>query len=150
MMNEKVTKRQMFEALINFANGGAMEYTDEKADATIEVTDEVLRIFAEHEIDLLDKKAAKAKESAAKRKKEDPLYDVVKFALGEDFKTIADITEDIVASGYEDVTVAKVTYRLNKLVEAGEAEKTPVKVGGGENGGKTRTVQAYRSTANVE
>ena len=143
MMNDKATKRQMFEALINFANGGAMEYTDEKTDSVMEITDEALRVFAEHEIELLDKKAAKAKESAAKRKKEDPLYDVVRTALGEDFKTIADITEDIVAAGYEDVTVAKVTYRLNKLVEAGEAEKTPVKIGGGD-AGKARTVQAYK------
>ena len=111
----------------------------------IEINDEQLKLFAEHEIELLDKKAAKAKESAAKRKKEDPLYAVVRDALGEDFATIAEITEDIVAAGYEDVTVAKVTYRLNKLVEAGEAEKTPVKVGG--EGSKTRTVQAYRSAA---
>ena len=145
MMNEKVTKRQMFEAMINFANGGNLEYTDEKQDAVIEITDEQLREFAQHEIDLLDKKAAKAKEAAAKRKKEDPLYEVVKDALTEDFQTIADITEEIVAAGYADVTVAKVTYRLNKLVEAGEAEKTPVKVGGGD-AGKTRTVQAYRAT----
>ena len=147
MMNEKVTKRQMFEALINFAAGESLAYETE--DGLIELTDEQLKQFAEHEIQLLDKKAAKAKESAAKRKKEDPLYDIVKYALGEDFKTIADITEDIVASGYEDVTVAKVTYRLNKLVEAGDAEKTPVKIGGGD-AGKARTVQAYRSTAAVE
>ena len=147
MMNEKITKRQMFEALVNFAAGEALAYETE--DGLIEITDEQLKLFAEHEIELLDKKAVKAKESAAKRKKEDPLYDVVKYALGEDFKTIADITEDIVASGYEDATVAKVTYRLNKLVEAGEAEKTPVKIGGGD-AGKARTVQAYRSTAAVE
>ena len=143
MMNEKATKRQMFEALVNFANGGAMEYTDEKTDTIFEVTDAALREFAQHELDLLDKKAEKARENAAKRKKEDPLYEVVKSALGEEFKTIADITEDLVAAGY-DVTVAKVTYRLNKLVEAGEAEKTPVKVGGGD-GTKTRTVQAYKA-----
>lgn len=142
MMNEKVTKRQMFEALINFAAGESMAYETE--DGIVEITDEQLKLFAQHEIDLLDKKAAKAKESAAKRKKEDPLYGVVKDALGEDFQTIADITEDIVAAGYGDVTVAKVTYRLNKLVEAGEAEKTPVKIGGGD-AGKARTVQAYRA-----
>jgi len=146
MMNDKATKRQMFEALINFANGGAMEYTDEKTDSVMEITDEALRVFAEHEIELLDKKAVKAKESAAKRKKEDPLYAVVKDALTDEFKTIADVTEDILAAGYEDVTVAKVTYRLNKLVEAGEAEKTPMKIGGGDKG-KARTVQAYRAVA---
>ena len=131
MMNEKATKRQMFEALVNFANGGAMEYTDEKTDSIMEITDEALRAFAEHEIELLDKKAAKAKESAAKRKKEDPLYAVVKDALTDEFKTIADVTEDLVAAGY-DVTVA------------GEAEKTPIKVGGGD-AGKARTVQAYKA-----
>ena len=144
MMNEKATKRQMFEALVNFANGGAMEYTDEKTDSIMEITDEALRVFAEHEIELLDKKAAKAKESAAKRKKEDPLYEAVKYALTDEFKTIAELTEDVVAAGYEDVTVAKVTYRLNKLVEAGDAEKTPVKIGGGD-AGKARTVQAYKA-----
>lgn len=144
MMNDKATKRQMFEALINFANGGAMEYTDEKTDSVMEITDEALRVFAEHEIELLDKKAVKAKESAAKRKKEDSLYAVVKDALTDEFKTIADVTEDILAAGHEDVTVAKVTYRLNKLVEAGEAEKTPMKIGGGDKG-KARTVQAYRA-----
>ena len=147
MMNEKVTKRQMFEALANFAAGESLAYETE--DGLIEVTDEQLKLFAEHELQLLANKATKAKESAAKRKKEDPLYDIVKYALGEDFKTIADITEDIMATGYEDVTVAKVTYRLTKLVEAGEAEKTAVKVGGGD-AGKARTVQAYRSTAAVE
>jgi len=143
MMNEKATKRQMFEALVNFANGGAMEYTDEKTDSIMEITDEALRAFAEHELELLDNRAAKAKESAAKRKKEDPLYAVVKDALTDEFQTIADVTEDLVAAGY-DVTVAKVTYRLNKLVEAGEAEKTPIKVGGGD-AGKARTVQAYKA-----
>lgn len=149
MMNDKVTKRQMFEALINFANGNEMSYVDEKTNETVEITDEVLKTFAEHEIDLLDKKAAKAKENAAKRKKEDPLYAVVKDALTAEFRTIADITEDILAAGYEDVTVAKVTYRLSKLVEAGEAEKTPVKIGGGDKG-KARTVQAYKAVEAAE
>ncbi len=143
---EKITKRQMYEALVNFAKGETLSY--EVDGEIVEVTDEELMAFAEHEIDLLNKKAIKAKESAAKRKKEDPLYEVVKDALGDEFKTIADITEDIVACGYADVTVAKVTYRLNKLVEAGEAEKTPVKVGG-ENA-KSRTVQAYKAVTVAE
>lgn len=145
MMNEKVTKRQAYEAMINWAQGLGLVFVDKDGVET-EIDSAYIKEFAEHEIELLDKKAAKAKESAAKRKKEDPLYEVVKNTLGEDFKTIADITEDIVAAGYADVTVAKVTYRLNKLVEAGEAEKTPVKISGGE-GTKTRTVQAYRAAA---
>lgn len=140
---EKITKRQMFEAIIRWADGEVLSYTDKDGEV-VEVEVDALRVFAEHEIQLLDKKAEKAKESAAKRKKEDPLYDAVKFALNDEFKTIADITEDLVAAGH-DVTVAKVTYRLSKLVEAGEAEKAPIKVGG--EGTKTRTVQGYRAAA---
>jgi len=143
---EKITKRQMFEAMMSWADGEGFVFIDKDGMET-EVDATAVKAFAEHEIQLLDKKAEKAKESAAKRKKEDPLYDAVKFALSDEFKTIADITEDLVASGY-DVTVAKVTYRLSKLVEAGEAEKTPIKVGG--EGTKTRTVQGYRSTAQVQ
>lgn len=143
---EKITKRQMFEAMMSWADGEGFVFIDKDGMET-EVDATAVKAFAEHEIKLLDKKAEKAKESAAKRKKEDPLYDAVKFALSDEFKTIADITEDLVAAGY-DVTVAKVTYRLSKLVEAGEAEKTPIKVGG--EGTKTRTVQGYRSTAQVQ
>ncbi len=142
MMNEKATKRQMFEALINFANGGAMEYTDEKTDSIMEITDEALRAFAEHEIELLDKKAVKAKESAAKRKKEDSLLTDVSDALTDEFRTIAEITEDLTAAGIE-TTVSKVTYRLGVLVKEGLAEKADVKIEATETS-KARTVKAYK------
>jgi hypothetical protein len=137
---EKITKRNVYEALINYATEGAMEFTD-KEGALIEITPEDIKAFAENEISLLDKKAAKAKENAAKKKDEgDELYDAVRSALTDEFATIADIAATIEG---EDVTVSKVTYRLNKLVAAGEAEKADVKVGG-EDGKKTRTVKAFR------
>ncbi len=142
MMNEKATKRQMFEALINFANGGAMEYTDEKTDSIMEITDEALRAFAEHEIELLDKKAVKAKESAAKRKKEDSLLTDVSDALTDEYQTIAEITEELNAAGIE-TTVSKVTYRLGVLVKEGIAEKADVKIEATEES-KARTVKAYK------
>lgn len=137
---EKITKRNVYEALINYATEGVMEFSD-KDGAMIEVTPEDIKAFAENEISLLDKKAAKAKENAAKKKDEgDELYNAVRAALTDEFATIADIAAAIED---EDVTISKVIYRLNKLVAAGEAEKADVKVGG-EDGKKTRTVKAFR------
>ena len=137
---EKTTKRNIYEALINYATEGIMEFTD-KDGSVIEVTPDYIKAFAENEIALLDKKAAKAKETAAKKKDEgDELYEAVRNALTDEFATIADITAAIEG---EDVTVSKTTYRLNKLVAAGIAEKTDIKVGG-EDGKKTRTVKAFR------
>lgn len=137
---EKTTKRNIYEALINYATEGIMEFTD-KDGSVIEVTPDYIKAFAENEIALLDKKAAKAKETAAKKKdEEDELYEAVRNALTDEFATIADITAAIEG---EDVTVSKTTYRLNKLVAAGIAEKTDIKVGG-EDGKKTRTVKAFR------
>ena len=43
----------------------------------------------------------------------------------------------------EDVTVAKVTYRLTQLVKNGEAEKTELTIPGAE-GQKARKVQGYK------
>ncbi len=139
---DKLTKRNVFEALVNYATEGAMEF--EKDGAKIEVAPEEIKAFAENEIGLLDKKAAKAKERGAKKKEErDELCDAVQSALTDEFATIADIASLVEG---EDVTVSKVTYRLNKLVAAGLAEKADIKVGG-EDGKKTRTVKGYRAVA---
>ena len=58
----------------------------------------------------------------------------------EDFEPIADIAARIEG---EDVTVAKVTYRLTQLVKNGEAEKQELTIPGGE-GQKARKVQGYK------
>ena len=133
---EKMTKRNVYEALINYATSGVMSYDGN------EVTAEALAAFAENEIALLDKKAVKAKERAAtKRAEGDELTAAVRAAMStEEFEPIADIAARIEG---EDVTVAKVQYRLTQLVKTGEAEKEQITVPGGE-GQKARKIMAYR------
>ena len=128
---EKITKREMYESIIAMMNGGEQKY---EASAYID--------FCQNEIDLLDKKAAKAKErAAAKRAEGDELTDAVRAVLGEDFEPIADIAARV---DFPDVTVAKVTYRLGQLVKNGEAEKKELTIDGGE-GQKKRKVQGYKA-----
>lgn len=128
---EKITKKEMYEAIIAFAATGEMKYDK---DVYID--------FCQNEIDLLDKKAAKAKENAAKKKAEgDELTDAVRNALSEDtFEPIADIVARIEG---EDVTISKVTYRLTQLVKNNEAEKSEVEVASSE-GQKKRRIMGYR------
>lgn len=128
---EKITKREMFEAIIALATGGEMKY---EAEAFVN--------FCENEIALLDKKAAKAKERAATKKAEgDELTEAVRVAMSaEEFEPIADIAARIEG---EDVTIAKVQYRLTQLVKNGEVEKEQITVPGGE-GQKARKIMAYK------
>ena len=128
---EKITKREMFEAIIEAAKGAEFKFTAKDV-----IT------FAENEIALLDKKAVKAKERAAQKRAEgDELTDAVRAAMStEDFEPIAEIAARIDG---EDVTVAKVTYRLTQLVKNGEAEKQELTIPGAE-GQKARKVQGYK------
>lgn len=132
---EKITKREMYEAIKETFETGSCKY-----DAATVVA------FCEKEIASLDSKAAKAKERAAAKKAEaDVLYDQVADVLTGEFQVIADIAA-AVAEVNADATVSKVTYRLGKLVEAGVAEKTQVTIPASE-GSKARKVQAYRALA---
>ena len=125
---EKITKREMFEAIKKTFETGSCEF---EADVVI--------AFCDKEIASLDAKAAKAKERAAAKKAEgDALKDAVAAALTEDFAVIADIAAKV---DVEDATVAKVTYRLTALVKDGVAKKEEVTVEGAE--GKKRKVMAY-------
>lgn len=134
----KMTKKNVFDALINFANGGELGY--ESGEEFVVIDNEALRAFAAHEIELLDKKAVKAKESAAKKRAAgDELTEAVAAVLNEEFQTIADVTAQIEG---EDVTNSKVAYRLNALVKAGRAVKAEVAVEG--SNGKSRKVMAYK------
>ena len=120
---EKVTKKEMFNLI---------------KDAMADRADVVA--FCDHEIELIDKKAAKAKEAAAKKRAEgDELTDVVFSLLNDEPQTIADIAGQIEC---EDVTTSKVSYRLTSLVKAGKAQKTDLKIEAAE-GGKARTVKGY-------
>ena len=136
---EKITKRNVYEALINLVETGELAYTTDEGSVT--VTGDELKAFAENEIALLDKKAVKAKERAAAKKTEaDELTETVAAAMTEEFESIATIAARIEG---EDVSAAKVAYRLRKLVEAGRAEKGELTIPGGE-GVKARKVVAYR------
>ena len=129
---EKITKREMFEAIKETFETGTCKF-----DAA------TVMAFCDKEIASLDAKAAKAKERAAAKKAEaDVLMGQVEDALTGEFQTIADIATAVAAVN-PDSTVSKVTYRLTKLVEAGVAEKTQTTIPATE-GTKARKVQAYK------
>lgn len=130
---EKITKREMYEAIKETFETGSCKY-----DAA------TVTAFCDKEIAALDAKAAKAKERAAAKKAEaDVLMGQVEDALTDEYQVIADIAA-AVAGVNPDATVSKVTYRLGKLVEAGVAEKTQVTIPATETS-KARKVQAYRA-----
>ena len=129
---EKITKREMFEAI---------KATFETGDC--EVPAEAVIAFCEKEIASLDAKAVKAKERAAAKKADgDALGALVAAALTDEFQTIADITA-IVAESDADATVSKVTYRLGQLVKAEVAERAEITVEG-TDGAKARKVKGFR------
>lgn len=137
---EKITKRNMYEALVNFANGHSLIFTTEEGEHI--VSNEELLAFAENEIGLLDKKTEKAKERAATKKAgADELAEAVYAAMSdEEFEPIAEIAARIEG---EDVTVAKIQYRLKVLVETGKAVKEQITVPG-VDGQKARKLMAYK------
>ena len=136
MSEVKVTKATVLAAIEGYFNGMAQ---DQAIAEGITVADAVA--FAANEQVLLANKAAKAKAKAAEKKAEgDELRDAVEAVLTDEFQTIADIAAQVEG---EDVTVAKVTYRLGALVKAGKAEKAEVKVSG--EGEKVRKVMGYKA-----
>lgn len=139
----KITKRSIYEALAAAAKDGVLHIEDFNAD----LSDIVVAEFCDNEIALLDKKAAKAKETAAKKKAEgDDLTEAVAEALSDKYETIADIAARIEG---DDVSAAKVQYRLNALAKAGRAEKTEVSIPATETT-KARRVVAYKAAAAVD
>ena len=129
---EKITKREMFEAIKETFETGSCKF-----DA------EVVKAFCDKEIASLDAKATKAKERAAAKKAEaDVLTGQVEDALTDEYQTIADIAATV-AEVNPDATVSKVQYRLGKLVEAEVAEKTQITIEKTETT-KARKVMAYK------
>ena len=132
---EKITKREMFEALVAYAEAREMEIT--VGEVTINSDDFVA--FASKEIEQLDKKAVKAKErAAAKRAEGDALTEAVLGVLTADLQTAAEVAAQIED---EEATVAKVSYRLGALVKDGKAVKEDVKV---DRDGKKATLKGYK------
>lgn len=126
MTTNKITKKDFYNAIIALAEGNAIDIA----------TDDIVA-FANKEIAALERKAAKAKETAAKKKSEDdPIMAAVLEVLeaNDDFLTIPAVTAAI---GVEDYTTSKVQYRLNALVKAEQAETTDLKV-------DKRTVKGFK------
>lgn len=132
---EKITKREMYEALVAYAEATNMEV--EVGETLITAADFVA--FATKEIEQLDKKAVKAKErAAAKRAEGDALTEAVLGVLTADLQTAAEVAAQIED---EEATVAKVSYRLGALVKDGKAVKEDVKV---DRDGKKATLKGYK------
>lgn len=131
MTTEKISKRDYLNAIIDAMKTGEVAYPPEDVIA-----------FCEHEIELLDKKTAKAKERAeSKRAEGDELTEQIYDVLSTDeFMTIPEIVK---ALGNEDVSAQKASYRLRGLVNENRAEKTEVSVAG-VDGGKVSKKVAYR------
>lgn len=135
MTTVKVTKKDYFTKVIDLLNG-ALDFgfnPDEDVDAVI--------AFCEKEIETLDKRAAKAKETAAaKRAANDELYDAVAAVLPAEFTSIDEITSLV---NIPEVTRAKVANRLNKLAAAGVAVKGEIATTGSD--GKSKKVVGYKA-----
>ena len=96
--------------------------------------------FCQKEVDALAARAQKAKDRAAEKRAEgDELQSAVLEALTDELATRQEITDRIEG---EDISVAKVGYRLTQLVKNGQAVKEEVTVAGED--GKNRKVAAYR------
>lgn len=122
---KKVTKKEWYAEIKKIV----------EAAEGVESKDEVIA-FIDKQVQLLDAKAAKAQENAAKKKAEgDELREAVYAVLTTELQNIDQITAQIEG---EDVTKAKVTARLTQLVKAEMAVKDSVKTEDG------RKVTAYK------
>lgn len=129
---KKVTKKEWYAEIRKIV---------EAADA--ESKDGALE-FIDNQVKLLEAKAAKAQENAAKKKADgDNLREAVYNVLTTELQTIDQITEQVVIEG-EDITRNKVTARLTQLVKADMAVKDTVKTDDG------RKVTAYKVAENAE
>ena len=132
---EKITKREMFEALVAYAESTDMEV--QVGETTVTAAD--FAAFATKEIEQLDKKAVKAKErAAAKRAEGDALMDEVLAVLTNEFQTAAEVAAQI---ENDDSTVSKISYRLGSLVKSGKFIKEDVKV---DRDGKKAVLKGYK------
>lgn len=138
--SKKITKRENLGTLLDIVDNVEAEgIVFENEDMTCDT----LRKFINHEIELLDNKAAAAaKRAQAKREEGDALRaHILDLMSTEDFMTIKEIVKAI---GDEDVSDQMVTARLAQAVRAGLAEKEAKSV---EVNGKTKKLSCYRKLA---
>lgn len=134
---KKITKREYLNTLRAIVENG--DFSFENEDMTVDGLIE----FIDHEIELLDNKAAAAaKRAQAKRDEGDALRArILEVMSSEDFMTIPEIVKAI---GDEDVSAQMVTARLTQCVKADLAEKDSVSV---EVAGKAKKLSGYRKLA---
>ena len=142
-MEKNITKRNYFTAIANFAETGEFAFLNEEEEKVI-IDLESLRNFATNELELLDKRAAKNKERASKKKEaDDELMLRIKAILPVEEDQYMTIQEILNTLEDPEVSAAKVTARLSKLAKVGSVEKQKVSVKN-EEGKKIRDVQGYR------
>ena len=131
---KKITKREYLNTLRAIVENG--DFSFENEDMTVDGLIE----FIDHEVELLDNKAAAAaKRAQAKRDEGDALRArILEVMSTEDFMTIPEIVKAI---GDEDVSAQMVTARLTQCVKADLAEKDSVSV---EVAGKAKKLSGYR------
>lgn len=129
MAETKITKREYYGMVREVVEASEAE---NKADVLA---------FIDHEVELLDAKAAKAAKRAADKKAEgDELRAVVESILTDELQTADSIAAQVEG---EDVTKQKVVARLTQLVKAGVAVKDTVKV-------DSRKLVAYRLATDTD
>lgn len=134
-MEIKITKAMVLEAIAKYFGEVNTEFVDGDVTAADVVN------YANLTLAQFEARKAKEKERRAEKKVEDdPLIEAVFAAVGEELETIADIAARVEG---EDVTVGKVTFRLNALAEAGRIEKGDIKYPG-KDGKRGRTVKGYK------
>lgn len=138
--SKKITKRENLGTLLDIVDKIEAEGIVFENE---EMTCDTLREFINHEIELLDNKAAAAaKRAQAKREEGDALRAHILDAMStEDFMTIKEIVKAI---GDEDVSDQMVTARLTQAVRADLVEKEVKSV---EVNGKTKKLSCYRKLA---
>lgn len=137
----KITKRNMFEALVTLGTTGTLCFEDPDGNV-VDVTAAQLVDFANNELELLANRAAKNKERrAAKTAANDELIEAVYDAVGDDWDTIPDITARVDFDG--ELSVNRVMTRLSTLYKDGRIEKGEVTIPGSD-GMRARKLSAYR------
>lgn len=141
-MEKKITKRSAFEQVQSILMDAM------SADVIDNDTCNTLVAFFDNEIELLNKRAAKAKTSKPKAEN-DILTTLAIAVMGTDTMTIPEIVNAINADNPDvDATPQKMVYRLDKLVKTGivECGSTTIKA----DGKSARKVNTYKVIAHNE
>lgn len=136
---KKITKKSYYTTILDILNSA------EDSGYTLPegMNYDGLNDFVNHEIELLDNKAAAAAKRAADKKVAgDALRDRIYGVLSDtDYMTINEIVN---ALGDPDVSAQMVTSRLTQLSNLEQIDKDTVTVPATAEGGKSRKVSAYK------